>query len=362
MRFKEFYLTEATIGDQFEVTVNEYLNTGRVESFPELAEATKKVCEDFFKRENITGDVESEAIGPVPFQVSKAFAFVDPETGTEYPAGKSKSKSDIVVNSPKQINLSLKAGAKGEKSTLSSGAKTESMALFFAVMNSKKELYQGLQNQVVELNRTMEQGFMDRFKAPASRKKEIADKTKELDDKIQVMLKDIFQNEEFNRDIVKEALSGQIKFSSTEPKAAAYKMLSFTNDAKKIGYYDILTDDNFIDKVMQKSKFRISYKTDKDKHDPSNLYYRTSHRYEAKDPTKEATCWNDFLVQEYKYLDKELSLLNEEEQGVLQKIWDFFKNIFNKLINMLKKGFDDFCNFWGIIPVIEAEPIDFTDL
>lgn len=141
----------------------------------------------------------------------------------------------------------------------------------------------------------------------------------EFHTRAQDSIRDIFNNTpQFQKDVVREALTGSIKFGSSE--AAATHIMSINKNGTSVSYYD-LSEDDVINKVNAQSRPEISF---------------SSNVKGGKGTMK--------ILQYASVMRMPIPQLESVNEGIL----DWVKNLWEGLVDLFKQGLQAVLDFFDI--------------
>lgn len=364
MNFKQFYIKEAvtTQATNMERAITEYYKNGQLpKELESLSDATSLICKEMEKRYSKffgkIGKVDAEHLGSGTFQCSQEWK--------DYNIKTSVPKTDIIVNKQK---LSLKMG----ESQLTTEGRAGQMALFGACSKQYKNQFKdGMVKVVNNYVKQIEEKFLDNKRAETLA--DVADAenyAKTVIKEMQSGLNDIFNNDEFKKIYIKEAMSGELKFGDNSP-ARAVRILAFTPDGIETKIH-LIEEDEYVASITHRVKARVSFKSASIKLNgvkTGGRILRSVIRAGLGDEKKTKTKNESFDM----ILNEELELLNEgissaikhakdKIKEVAKKIIDFIKRIATHLKDAISKGVNYFLDFLELEAEIDGldEPIQFV--
>lgn len=344
MKFKQFITEAEGEGALLEAVI---VATWNKETPP----ATKTIASDagpkivkYLKAQGITGAKASklEAKG---VSVTKAWAqFWAPES---VPGSTKTPKTDIMIGSNR---ISLKMG----NAQLMSGGQNESKATFYAAAQSTGGMTKEMQkiwSKMDELAKSSVASGQVEAQLKAGKDKMLIQANKVNKDVMEGM-RDIFStNPEFRRAFVREAMTGEVKFTKKSEAFAEY-VLSTTPNGDKSSLHKAV-DKSFLDKVANKTNVTVRFK---------------SSSVKAKGTkTGEYRYWTVVSLG-IKKLEEEIeSAGNLLTEGILttifQKVKSFMTSLFTKIWNSIKNSVKKILEFFGIEPMVDFNnEINFSEL
>jgi hypothetical protein len=241
-----------------------------------------------------------------------------------------------------------------------SGGKNESLATFMAAVDSTPSVdaeiiknATGMLNNFVSVTRTVEGGVEDLLrKKPSDIKSELEKKVKIIADAGDKAHKDLMlyldtvfsQNQAFKHSFVREAMTGEHKFSNGSFAIANY-ILSVSKNGESIYFNQI--NDTVVNSVANSTKVSVRFKS-------------TSVKKKGE-KTGEYNFWSvvGLIVKDYKEKYTKINeLLNSGDvltEGIvdqvklfLQNVWKFITDIYEKIITYIKQGFEYVIDFFGV--------------
>jgi len=270
-----------------------------------------------------------------------------------YNATDNTPKTDVIIND-------FKSSVKYGPSQLMSGGKNESLATFMAAVDSTPSVdaeiiknATGMLNNFVSVTRTVEGGVEDLLrKKPSDIKSELEKKVKIIADAGDKAHKDLMlyldtvfsQNQAFKHSFVREAMTGEHKFSNGSFAIANY-ILSVSKNGESIYFNQI--NDTVVNSVANSTKVSVRFKS-------------TSVKKKGE-KTGEYNFWSvvGLIVKDYKEKYTKINeLLNSGDvltEGIvdqvklfLQNVWKFITDIYEKIITYIKQGFEYVIDFFGV--------------
>ena len=270
-----------------------------------------------------------------------------------YNATDNTPKTDVIIND-------FKSSVKYGPSQLMSGGKNESLATFMAAVDSTPSVdveivknATAMLNNFVSVTRTVEGGVEDLLrKKPSDIKSELEKKVKTIADAGDKAHKDLMmyldtvfsQNQAFKHSFVREAMTGEHKFSNGSFAIANY-ILSVSKNGESIYFNQI--NDTVVNSVSNSTKVSVRFKS-------------TSVKKKGE-KTGEYNFWSvvGLIVKDYKEKYTKINeLLNSGDvltEGIvdqvklfLQNVWKFITDIYEKIITYIKQGFEYVIDFFGV--------------
>jgi hypothetical protein len=270
-----------------------------------------------------------------------------------YNATDNTPKTDVIIND-------FKSSVKYGPSQLMSGGKNESLATFMAAVDSTPSVdveivknATAMLNNFVSVTRTVEGGVEDLLrKKPSDIKSELEKKVKTIADAGDKAHKDLMmyldtvfsQNQAFKHSFVREAMTGEHKFSNGSFAIANY-ILSVSKNGESIYFNQI--NDTVVNSVANSTKVSVRFKS-------------TSVKKKGE-KTGEYNFWSvvGLIVKDYKEKYTKINeLLNSGDvltEGIvdqvklfLQNVWKFITDIYEKIITYIKQGFEYVIDFFGV--------------
>lgn len=270
-----------------------------------------------------------------------------------YNATDNTPKTDVIIND-------FKSSVKYGPSQLMSGGKNESLATFMAAVDSTPSVdaeiiknATGMLNNFVSVTRTVEGGVEDLLrKKPSDIKSELEKKVKIIADAGDKAHKDLMlyldtvfsQNQAFKHSFVREAMTGEHKFSNGSFAIANY-ILSVSKNGESIYFNQI--NDTVVNSVANSTKVSVRFKS-------------TSVKKKGE-KTGEYNFWSvvGLIVKDYREKYTKINeLLNSGDvltEGIvdqvklfLQNVWKFITDIYEKIITYIKQGFEYVIDFFGV--------------
>jgi hypothetical protein len=270
-----------------------------------------------------------------------------------YNATDNTPKTDVIIND-------FKSSVKYGPSQLMSGGKNESLATFMAAVDSTPSVdveivknATAMLNNFVSVTRTVEGGVEDLLrKKPSDIKSELEKKVKTIADAGDKAHKDLMmyldtvfsQNQAFKHSFVREAMTGEHKFSNGSFAIANY-ILSVSKNGESIYFNQI--NDTVVNSVSNSTKVSVRFKS-------------TSVKKKGE-KTGEYNFWSvvGLIVKDYKEKYTKINeLLNSGDvltEGIvdqvklfLQNVWKFITDIYEKIMTYIKQGFEYVIDFFGV--------------
>jgi hypothetical protein len=335
MKFKQF-ITETETGEStlLEAIIvaawnGEEIPKSKVISF----DAGSKIVK-YLKEQGITGDkafkLENKGVN-----VTKEWAqFWVPES---VPSSTKTPKTDIIIGTNR---ISVKMGA----AQLMSGGQNESKATFYAAAQSTGGITEELQSVWSKMDELAKSSVASANIETQLKigKDEILVKANQVNKEVMSGMRKIFNtNSKFRRAFVKEAMTGEIKFSKSSDAFAEY-ILSTTATGDKSYLYKS-TDESFLNKVAEKISVTVRFKSTSIK---SKGIKTGEYRY-----------WTVVSLG-IKKLKEEIqsagNLLTENAfVAILQRVKSYMSSLFLNIWNKIKNSIKKILEFFEIEPVID---------
>jgi len=344
--FKQFISEAVTEGALMEeIIVASWNNKKPPKSSKIDSNAGKKIV-SFLKKQGVSGKEAYKL--PEGIDVTKTWSnFWYPN---KVPAKTKTPKTDIVIGN---YTISLKTGP----AQLMSGGKNESKATFYAaalktpsVQTDKlaEQIYNKL-NQISELSSTKSGTVEQSLK---SGRDLVLKKANKINHEVKEMLRDLFnKNEDFKYNFIYEAMSGDTKFGSTTAKASWILSTDFNGENNKL----IKTNNkSFIKKISEVTIIECRFKSKSEKL--------------AGEKTGKYNYWSVVglvtkkLQEEFEMYDK-IFLTENIIIGIYEKLKKFIKNLFEKVLELLKGGIERIIDFFDLDPDVNFNnQINFSEL
>jgi len=269
-----------------------------------------------------------------------------------YHATDNTPKTDVIIND-------FKSSVKYGPSQLMSGGKNESLATFMAAVDATPSIDNEIVNNAksmldnfVAITRTVEGGVEDLLrKKPSDIKSELEKKVKMIADAgdkahkdLMLYLDNVFdQNQSFKHSFVREAMTGEHKFSNGSFAIANY-ILSVSKNGESVYFNQI--NDTVVNSVASSTKVSVRFKS-------------TSVKKKGV-KTGEYNFWSvvGLIVKDYKEkytkINEVLSSNEVLTEGVvdqvkafLQSVWKFITDMYDKIVIYIKQGFEYVIDFFG---------------
>jgi hypothetical protein len=268
------------------------------------------------------------------------------------PGSTKTPKTDILIGDNR---ISVKMGP----AQLMSGSANESTATFYAALNSmyksgidvNTDLFQEIWAKLDTLTR----GAIAKGKVEGEIKKgkdKFLEQANKVNNEVKVLMQKAFENEEFRLAFVREAMTGEIKFSPKSNAYADYVLSSDPNGDKPHLYKS--TDKTFLNKVAQKASVTVRFKS-------------TSVKVK-KVKTGEYKYWSVIAIG-VKKLEEELEahngmLLTESLiGGIVQRVTNFIMSLFKRAYEYLKSSVHNIAEFFDLQPEVHFNnTINFSEL
>lgn len=301
---------------------------------------------DYLKSKGITGKTASK-LPTKGVEVTKEWSkFWLPE---KVPSSTKTPKTDILIGSNR---ISLKMGA----AQLMSGGVNESKATFYAALKSIGESDDALFNSIWQKMNNLTKGATAKGKVEGelkSGKDEFLKKANDINNEVKVLLKNAFAtNDEFRKEFVREAMTGEKKFGENS-KAYAEYILSSDPSGNNPHLYEA-TDEEFLSKVARKTDVTVRFKSTSIK---SKGVKTGEYRY-----------WT-VVALGVKKLEEEIEQHNGVYltegiiSGIFQRVKNYLIPIFQKVYEWLKMSVKNIIEFFELQPDVSFHnQIDFTKL
>jgi len=259
-------------------------------------------------------------------------------------------KTDIVIGN---YTISLKTG----QAQLMSGGKNESKATFYAaalktpsVQTDKlaEQIYNKL-NRISDVSLTKSGTVEQSLK---SGKDLVLKKADKINHEVKEMLKDLFnKNEDFKRNFVYEAMSGDTKFGPTIAKASWILNTDLKGENNKL----VKTNNKvYIKKITDAASVECRFKSGSQK-----LSGEKTGKYNYWSVVGLVT---KKLQEEFEIYDK-MFLTENIITGIYEKVKKFIKSLFEKVLELLKGGIQRIIEFFEFEPDINFNnSINFSEL
>jgi hypothetical protein len=343
-KFGEFLSEAATEGAVLETVIVAAWNGETPPKTKSIAPDAGEKIVAYLKKQGISGTkaIKLETAG---VDVTKEWSqFWEPES---VPGSTKTPKTDIMIG---KNRISLKMGA----AQLMSGGQNESKATFYAATKS-------IGGMTAELEKIWKK--MDELAKSSVASSEVATELKKGKDKVLMKANEVNnevkealrvafnKNEEFKRAFVREAMTGEVKFSRKADAYAEY-VLSTTPDGSKVNLHKA-TNKAFLDKVADKTNVTVRFKTTsvKTKGEKTGKYrYWTVVSLGLAKLEEEINAAGNLLTE---------GIISSIFQRVRNYMTSLFTSIWNSIRNSVKKVLE----FFGFEPeVLFNNNINFNDI
>jgi hypothetical protein len=242
---------------------------------------------------------------------------------------------------------------------LMSGGPNESTATFYAALNSmyksgidvNTDLFQEIW---AKLNTLTKSGIAkDKVDAELKKGKDkFLAQANKVNNDVKLLMKQAFENEDFRLAFVREATTGEVKFSSKSDAYADYVLSSDSNG--DVSHLYKSTNKAFLNKVAQKANVTVRFKS-------------TSIKAKGV-KTGEYKYWSVVAIgvkkleEEFEYYNGTL-LTENIITGIFERFKNFLMNLFQKAYEYLKSGVHNIAEFFDLQPDVQFNNnINFTEL
>ena len=348
--FIQLIKEDATEGAVFEeVIVAAWNGTPEPKTKSISPDAGKKIVK-YLKSENITGKTASKLATKGVDVTSEWSKFWLPE---KVPPATKTPKTDILIGTNR---ISLKMGP----AQLMSGGTNESKATFYAALRSMEKSGQDVNTELFKeiwskLD-TLTKGAIAKGKVEGEiqkgKDKFLANANKVNNEVKALMQKAFTDSQDFRKAFVREAMTGEIKFSSKSTAYAEYVLSSDPNgDAPHL--YEA-TDEAFLSKVAQKTGVTVRFKSTsvKSKGNKTGDYrYWTVVALGVKKLEEEIEAHNGMFLTE--------GIIG----GIVQRVTNFIMSLFKRAYEYLKSGVHNIAEFFDLQPDVHFNnTINFSEL
>ena len=348
--FIQLIKEDATEGAVFEeVIVAAWNGTPEPKTKSISPDAGKKIVK-YLKSQNITGKSASKLPTKGVEVTSEWSKFWLPE---KVPPATKTPKTDILIGNNR---ISLKMGA----AQLMSGGTNESKATFYAALRSMEKSGQDVNTELFKeiwskLD-TLTKGAIAKGKVEGEIQKgkdKFLTQANKVNNEVKALMQKAFSdNQDFRKAFVREAMTGEIKFSSKSTAYAEY-VLSSDPDGDAPHLYEA-TDEAFLSKVSQKTGVTVRFKSTsvKSKGNKTGEYrYWTVVALGVKKLEEELEAHNGMLLTE--------SLIG----GIVQRVTNFIMSLFKRAYEYLKSGVHNIAEFFDLQPEVHFNnTINFSEL
>lgn len=348
--FIQLIKEDATEGAVFEeVIVAAWNGTPEPKTKSISPDAGKKIVK-YLKSQNITGKSASKLPTKGVDVTSEWSKFWLPE---KVPPATKTPKTDILIGNNR---ISLKMGA----AQLMSGGTNESKATFYAALRSMEKSGQDVNTELFKeiwskLD-TLTKGAIAKGKVEGEIQKgkdKFLTQANKVNNEVKALMQKAFSdNQDFRKAFVREAMTGEIKFSSKSTAYAEY-VLSSDPDGDAPHLYEA-TDEAFLSKVSQKTGVTVRFKSTsvKSKGNKTGEYrYWTVVALGVKKLEEELEAHNGMLLTE--------SLIG----GIVQRVTNFIMSLFKRAYEYLKSGVHNIAEFFDLQPEVHFNnTINFSEL
>lgn len=341
--FSEFLSEGATEGALLETVIVAVWNGETPPSAKTIAPDAGKKIVAYLKKEGISGAkaIKLETAG---VDVTKEWSqFWEPES---VPGSTKTPKTDIMIG---KNRISLKMGA----AQLMSGGPNESKATFYAATQAIGGMTEELEKIWKKMDELAKSSVASSdIKGELKKGKDkVLMKANKVNNEVKEAMRVAFNtNEEFKRAFVKEAMTGEVKFSKRADAYAEY-VLSTTPDGSKVNLHKA-TNKAFLDTVAEKTNVTVRFKTTsvKSKGEKTGKY-----RYWA------------VVALGISKLEEEINAAGDLlTEGVISSIFQRVKNymisLFTSIWNSIKNSVKKIVEFFEFEPEISFNKINFSDI
>lgn len=342
--FKEFITEAEGEGALLESVIVAAWNGETIPETKTIAPDAGPKIVNYLKAQGITGTKASK-LENKGVNVTKEWAqFWAPES---VPGSTKTPKTDIMIGANR---ISLKMG----NAQLMSGGQNESKATFYAAAQSTGGMTKELQSvwgKMDELAKSSVASGNVEAQLKSGKDQMLVKANKVNKDVMEGMRKIFSSNPEFRRAFVREAMTGEVKFTKKSEAFAEY-VLSTTPTGDKSSLHKAI-DKSFLDKVANKTNVTVRFKS-------------TSVKSKGT-KTGEYRYWTVVSLG-IKKLEEEIeSAGNLLTEGILttifQKVKSYMSSLFSKIWNSIKNSIKKILEFFGIEPVVDFNnEINFSDI
>lgn len=348
-KFKQYISEAKTEGAVMETIIVAAWNNKPAPPATKISPTAGKNIVKFLKSQGVTGQnaykLENEGV-----EVTREWSkFWHPN---KVPPGTKTPKTDIIIGN---YTISLKMGP----AQLMSGGKNETKATFYAAAiktpsiqtdDLAKQIYvklDELSDSTLTKSGTVGQALKQGEDA-------LLKKANKVNREVQEMMREIFNtNEEFKKNFVYEAMSGNVKFGLTPAKATWLLSTDTRGENNKL----VKTNDKvYIKKITDATKVECRFKSGSQKITINKVKQKTG-KYTYFSVIGLAT---EKLKEELEVYDG-MFLTEGMLTNVFDRLKNFLKNIFSKVLEWLKGGIQRIVDFFELEPdVTFNNNIDFS--
>ncbi len=347
--FKNYLKEDKTEGAVFEEVIVAAWNGKPGPKTSTIAPDAGKKIVKYLKTQNITGKTASKLATKEVDVTSEWSKFWLPKS---VPSSTKTPKTDILIGDNR---ISVKMGP----AQLMSGGPNESTATFYAALNSmyksgidvNTDLFQEIW---AKLNTLTKSGIAkDKVDAELKKGKDkFLAQANKVNNDVKLLMKQAFENEDFRLAFVREATTGEVKFSSKSDAYADYVLSSDSNG--DVSHLYKSTNKAFLNKVAQKANVTVRFKS-------------TSIKSKGV-KTGEYKYWSVVAIgvkkleEEFEYYNGTL-LTENIITGIFERFKNFLMSLFQKVYEYLKSGVHNLVDFFDLQPDVQFNNnIDFTEL
>ena len=312
-------------------------------------DAGKKIVK-YLKSQNITGKSASKLATKGIDVTSDWSKFWLPEN---VPPTTKTPKTDILIGDNR---ISLKMGA----AQLMSGGPNESRATFYAAIRSIEksgqdinyELFKDIWSKISTLTKS----GIAKGKVEGELKKgkdEFLSQANKVNNEVKVLMQKAFSdNQDFRKAFVREAMTGEIKFSTKSTAYAEYVLSS--DSAGDAPHLYKATNEAFLSKVAQKTGVTVRFKSNSVK---SKGTKTGEYRYWAVVALGVKKLEEEIEIHDGMFLTEGII------GGIIQRVTNFIMSLFQKAYEYLKTGVHNMAEFFDLQPNVQFNNnINFTEL
>jgi len=312
-------------------------------------DAGKKIVK-YLKSQNITGKSASKLATKGIDVTSDWSKFWLPEN---VPPTTKTPKTDILIGDNR---ISLKMGA----AQLMSGGPNESRATFYAAIRSIEKSGQDINSELFKdiwsKISTLTKSGIAKGKVEGELKKgkdEFLSQANKVNNEVKVLMQKAFSdNQDFRKAFVREAMTGEIKFSTKSTAYAEYVLSS--DSAGDAPHLYKATNEAFLSKVAQKTGVTVRFKSNSVK---SKGTKTGEYRYWAVVALGVKKLEEEIEIHDGMFLTEGII------GGIIQRVTNFIMSLFQKAYEYLKTGVHNIAEFFDLQPNVQFNNnIDFTEL
>ena len=348
--FKQLIKEAVTEGAVFEEVIVAAWNGTPEPKTNSIAPGAGKNIVKYLKTQNITGESASKLATKGVEVTSDWSKFWLPES---VPPTTKTPKTDILIG---KNRISLKMGP----AQLMSGGPNESKATFYAALKSMEKSGQDVDSELFKdiwsKISTLTKGAISKGKVEGELKKEkdkFLTQANKVNNEVKVLMQKAFtDNQDFRKAFVREAMTGEIKFSAKSTAYAEYVLSS--DSAGDSPHLYKATNEAFLSKVAQKTGVTVRFKSTSIK---SKGVKTGEYRYWA------------VVALGVKKLEEEIEahdgmfLTEGIIGGIIQRVTNFIMSLFQKAYEYLKSGVHNIAEFFDLQPDVQFNNnINFTEL